>query len=71
MPAMTPGAVGAGATPPKATDDHPYGDIERSRALADRAAEAAQGGEMGLAEFLLRLAAEARLLADLQGKWEY
>lgn len=56
---------------PKDTDDNPYRDVERSRDLAKRAKDAAEAGDEPLATFLLELAREARLLAELQGKWEY
>lgn len=58
-------------TPPKVTDDNPYRDVERSRDLAARAEAAALEGKDDLARFLLQLAGEARLLAELQGRWEY
>lgn len=74
---LCPAAMGAagpctcGATPPKVTDDNPYLDVERSRSLAARAEAAALEGKDDLARFLLQLAGEARLLAELQGRWEY
>lgn len=67
---MTVGAQST-ADAPKDTDDHPYRDVERSRDLAARAEEAALEGKDDLAHFLLQLAGEARLLAELQGRWEY
>lgn len=56
---------------PKDTDDNPYRDVARSRELARRAEAAWDGAEQSRAMFLLELAQEARLLAELQGKWEY
>lgn len=56
---------------PKDTDDNPYRDVARSRELARRAEAAWNGAEQSRAMFLLELAREARLLAELQGKWEY
>jgi hypothetical protein len=56
------------AAPP--TGDSPYADVEYARTLIKRA-EALAPDNSVLAEFLLRLAAEARLLAELQGRWEY
>jgi hypothetical protein len=70
MPVMTPGPA-QGATPPKPTDDNPYRDVEYARSLIQRAEKAFEKGEHTQGDFLLRLATEARLLAELQGKWEY
>lgn len=67
---MPPGLTIDG-TPPKVTDDNPYLGVERSRNLAERAEAAAVEGNADLANFLLQLASEARLLAELQGRWEY
>lgn len=73
---LCPAAMGASGpctcgTPPKVTDDNPYRDVERSRILAARAEAAAFEGKDDLARFLLQLAVEARLLAEMQGRWEY
>lgn len=55
---------------PKVTDDNPYRDVEYARSLVKRA-EALATESPDLARFLLEVAREARLLAELQGKWEY
>jgi hypothetical protein len=71
MPVMTPGpAQGAIASPSPPTGESPYADVEYARTLIKRA-EIVRTSDMAQAEFLLRLAAEARLLAELQGRWEY
>jgi len=51
--------------------DSPYAGVDYARGLIQRADEAAEAGNLERAEFLRNLAAEARLLAELQGKWEY
>jgi hypothetical protein len=63
-------AQGATASPPPPTGDSPYADVEYARTLIKRA-EALAPDNSGLARFLLEIATEARLLAELQGRWEY
>lgn len=63
-------ACTCGTGGPKVTDDNPYRDVEYARSLVKRA-EALAPENSVLARFLLELATEARLLAELQGKWEY
>jgi hypothetical protein len=65
-------AQGATASPPPLppTGDSPYADVEYARTLIKRA-EIVRTSDMEQAAFLLKLAAEARLLAELQGRWEY
>lgn len=58
------------ADAPKGTDDNPYRDVEYARTLIKRA-ESLATESPDLARFLLEIATEARLLAELQGKWEY
>jgi hypothetical protein len=73
LPEMPSGpAQGATASPPPLppTGDSPYADVEYARTLIKRA-EIVRTSDMEQAAFLLKLAAEARLLAELQGRWEY
>jgi hypothetical protein len=74
LPEMPPGpAQGASPEndpPPSVHDDSPYADVEYARTLIKRA-EALAPENSVLARFLLEIATEARLLAELQGRWEY
>lgn len=60
----------AGSPPPRSPYDSPYTDVDYARALIKRAEEIAPENS-DLARFLLDLATETRLLAELQGKWEF
>jgi hypothetical protein len=70
LPEMPPGPAQGAATSPPPTGDSPYADVEYARELIKRA-ESLATESPDLARFLLEIATEARLLAELQGRWEY